>query len=83
MLLQLQIVQHETSQSIDSTYTSMHGWFIYGFQFVTLSGDQNEVFENLVPQSLLLTVSFRKSNRQKIFFSFATFDFYGEIIVYT
>ena len=35
-------------------------------QFVTLSGDQNEVFKNLVLQSLLLTAYFRKSNRQKI-----------------
>ena len=46
-----EIVQYETSQSIDSTCTSMHGWFIYGSHFVTLSGDQNEVFEHLVPQS--------------------------------
>ena len=63
-------VQYETSQFIDSTCTSIHGWFIYviyGSQFVTLSGDQNEVFEYLVLQSLLLTVNFRKSNRQKIF----------------
>ena len=63
-------VQYETSQFIDSTCTSIHEWFIYviyGSQFVTLSGDQNEVFEYLVLQSLLLTVNFRKSNRQKIF----------------
>ena len=48
MLLELvwlqEIVQYETSQFIDSTCTYMHGWFIYGSQFVTLSGDQNEVF---------------------------------------
>ena len=49
---------------------------------VTLQGDQNEVFEYLVLQSLLLTAKFRKSNRQKIFFPFSTFDLYGLIIVY-
>ena len=49
---------------------------------VTLSGDKNEVFKYLVLQSLLLTANFWKSNRQKIFFSFSTFDFYGLIIVY-
>ena len=74
MLLELvwlqEIVQYETSQFIDSTCTSMHGWFIYGSQFVTLSGDKNEVFECLVLQSLLLTANFRKSNRQKISFLF-------------
>ena len=89
MLLEIvwlqEIVQYETSQFIDSTCTSMHGWFIYviyGSQFVTLSGDQNEVFEYLVLQSLLLTANFMKSNCQKIFFSYWTFDFYGFIIVY-
>ena len=50
---------------------------------MTLLGDQNEVFQYLVLQSLLLTAYFRKSNGQKIFFSFSTFDFYGLIIVYT
>ena len=70
MLLQLEIVQYETSQFIDSTFTSILGWFIYSSQFVTLSGDQNEVFKYLDLQSLLLTASFRKSNRQKIFFLF-------------
>ena len=45
-------------------------------QFVTLSDDQNEVFKYLVLQSLLLTAYFRKSNGQKIFFSFSKFDFY-------
>ena len=77
MLLELvclqEIVQYETSQFIDSTCTSMHGWFIYviyGSQFVTLSGDQNEVFEYLVLQSLLLTAKFRKSNRHKTCFFF-------------
>ena len=90
MLLELvwlqEIVQFKTSQFIDSTCTSMHGWFIYiiyGSQFVTLSGDRNEVFEYLVLQSLLSTANFRKSNRQNIFFSFWTFDFYGFIIVHT
>ena len=44
-------------------------------QFVTLSGDQNEVLNCLVLQSLLLTANFRKSNRQKIvFFSFFLFQ---------
>ena len=60
MLLQLEIVQYETSQFIDSTFTSMHGWFIYASQFVTLSGDQNDVFKYLVLQSkinLTFTVS--------------------------
>ena len=61
----------------------MHGWFIYGSQFVTLSGDQNEVFESLVLQSLLLTANLRKSKREKIFFSFLTIYFYGLIVVYT
>ena len=74
MLLELvwlqEIEQYETSQFIDSTCTSIHGWFVYGSQFVTLSGDQNEVFEYLVLQSLLLMTNFRKSNRQKIFFFF-------------
>ena len=50
---------------------------------MTLSGDHNEVFKSLVLQSLLLTANLRKSNRQKIFFSFSTFDFYGLIVVYT
>ena len=50
-------------------------------QFVTLSTDQNKMFEFLVPQ-FLLSANFWKSNRQKIF-SFSTFDFYGLIIVYT
>ena len=36
---------------------------------MTLSCGQNEVFKYLVLQSLLLTVYFRKSNRQKFFFS--------------
>ena len=76
-------VQYETSQFIDSTFTFMHGWFIYGSQFVTLSGDQNEVFESLVLHSLLLTANFRKSKRQNIFFSFSTIYFYGLIVVYT
>ena len=49
---------------------------------VTLSGDQNELFKYLVLQSLLLTANFRKSNRQKIFFFFSTFDLYGLITVY-
>ena len=49
---------------------------------MTLSGDQNEVFEYLVQQSFLLTAYFRKSNRQKIFFSYFNTDFYGLIIVY-
>ena len=44
---------------------------IYTAKFVTLSGDQNEVFKYLVLQSLLLTAYFRKSNDQKIFFSFS------------
>ena len=77
MLLELvslqEIVQYEPNQFIDSSCTSMHGWsiyVIYGFQFVTLSGDQNEVFEYLVLQSLLLKANFRKFNRQKIFFFF-------------
>ena len=65
----------------------MHGWFIYviySSQFVTLSGDQNEVFEYPVLQSLLFIANFRKSNRHKIFFfSFTTVDFYGLIIVYS
>ena len=67
MLLQLEMVQYESTQFIDSTFAPMHGWFIYGFQFVTLSGDQIEVFGFLVLQSLLLTTNFRKSNRQKFF----------------
>ena len=90
MLLELvwlqEIVQYEISQFIDSTSTSMHGLFIYviyGSHFESLSGDQNEVFEYLALQSLLLTANFRKSNHQKIFFSFSTFDFHGLIIVYT
>ena len=61
------------------TCTSMDGWFIYGSQFVTLSGDQNEVFQYLILQSLLLTAYLRKSHRH--FFSFSIFDFYGLIIV--
>ena len=72
MLLELvwlqEIVQYESSQFIDSTCTSMHGWFIYGSKFVTLSDDQNEVFEYLILQSLLLTANLRKSTRQKIIF---------------
>ena len=52
MLLQLEIVQYEASQFIDPTFTSMHGWFIYGSQAIGLSGDQNELFEFLVLQSL-------------------------------
>ena len=56
---------------------------IYTAQFLTLSGDQNEVFKYLVLHSLLLTAYFTKSNGQKIFFSFSTFDFYGLFIVYT
>ena len=76
MLLQLEIVQYETSQFIDSTSTSIHEWFIYGFQVVTLSGGQNEVLEFLVIQYLLSTANFRKSNSQNIFFSFSTFDSY-------
>ena len=43
---------------------------------MTLSGDQNEVFEYLVLQSLPLMTNFRKS-------TFSAFDFYGLIIVYT
>ena len=70
MLLELvwlqEIVHYETSQFIDSTCASMHAWFIYGSQFVTLSGDQIEVFKFLVLQFLLLTANFRKSNSQKI-----------------
>ena len=59
MLLELvrlqEIVQYEKNSQMAILHeTSMHGWFIYGFQFVTLSGDQNEVFEYLVLQSLLL-----------------------------
>ena len=63
----------------------MYGWFIfiYSFQFVTLSGDQNEVFEYLVLQSLLLTALFQEIPTVKRFFSFSTFDFYGLNIVYT
>ena len=61
----------------------MHGCFIYGSQFVILQGAQNEVFEFQVLQSLLLTANFRKSNSQKIFVFFSTFDFYGLIMVYT
>ena len=60
----------------------MNGWFIYGSQFVTMSGDQNEVFEYLVLESLLLTANLRKSKRQKIFFLFSIFDLYGLIIVH-
>ena len=74
-------VQYETSQSIDSTCTTMHGWFnyvIHGAQFVALLGDHNEVFESLyiVLQSLLLisTVNFRISNRLFFFlFQYLTF----------
>ena len=54
---------------------------IYTAKFVTLSGDQNEVY--LVLQSLLLTAYFRKSNDQKIFFLLQYLTFYGLIIVYT
>ena len=72
MLLQLEIVKYETSQLFDSTFTFMHGWFIYGSVFVTLSGDQNDVFKYLVLQSLLLMANFRKSDRQKFFFFFFT-----------
>ena len=50
---------------------------------MTLSGDQNEVFEYLFQQSLLLTAYFRKCNVKRFFFSLSTFDFYGLIIVYT
>ena len=56
---------------------------MYWSQIATLSGDQNEVFESLVLQSLLSTGNFMESNRQKIFFSFSTFDFYGLINLYT
>ena len=58
---------------IDFTCTTMHGWFnyiMYCSQIVTLSCDQNEVFESLVLQSVLSTANFRESNRQKIFFFF-------------
>ena len=64
-------VQYETSQFIDSTCMIMHGWFkiyvVYGSHFVTLSGDQNEVFEYLVLQSLLLTANFRNPTIKRFF----------------
>ena len=66
-------VQHETTQFIDSTCTSMHIWFIYVIydsQFLPLSDDQNKVFEYLVLQSLHLTAYFRKSTCQKIYIFF-------------
>ena len=56
----------------------VHAWMVHiinGSQFVTFSGDQNDVFEYLVLQSLLLTANFRKSNRQKIFFLFQHLTF--------
>ena len=56
-----------------------HTWMIqlrhYGSQIVTLSGDQNEVFESLVLHFLLLTANFRKSNRQTIVFFFNILNF--------
>ena len=87
MLLDLvwlqEILQYETSQFIDSTCTTMHGWFIYviyGSQFVTLSGDQNEVFEYQVLQSLLLTASLGNPTVKR-YFVFQHLTFYGLIIV--
>ena len=49
---------------------------------MTLSGDQIEVFNYLVLQSLLLMAYLRKSNRQKIFF-FQHSNFTVLIIVYS
>ena len=70
MLLELvwqrEMVQCKTSKYINSTGTSVHEWFIYGSQFVTL-------FEYLVLQSPLFKADFRKFNHQKIFS--LTFDF--------
>ena len=51
-------------------------------QFVTLSGDQNEVFKYLVLQSLLFTAYFRKSNGQKIFFFFNIWILWFDYCVY-
>ena len=85
-LVWLQEIHTIWNQSINGFYMYVHAWFIYvmyGSQFMTLSDDRNEVFEYPVLQSLLLTANFRKSNRQKFFFSFLTFDFDGLIIVYT
>ena len=76
------ILQYKTSEFIDST---MHGWFnyvIYCSQIVTLSGDQHEVFESLVLQSLLQRpISGNPTVKRS--FSFSTFDFNGLINVYT
>ena len=45
----------------------MHGWFIYGSNFVTLSGDSKW---SVWISSLLSAANFRKSNSQKMFFFF-------------
>ena len=41
----------------------MHRWSIYGFQFVTLSGDQNELFEYLV---FYIIFTYKGQNYSKI-----------------
>ena len=46
MLLQLEVVQYETSQFIDSTY--VHTWMVHLRLSFLLSGDQNEVLKYLV-----------------------------------
>ena len=48
-------------------------------EIVTLSSDQNEVFESLVDFQQLISWN----PTVKRFFSFSTFDFYGLINLYT
>ena len=77
------IVLSNTRVPVSGTWSISfpHAWMVQlrHILFSDCHLDQNEVFESAVLQSLISTANFRESSRQKIFFSFSTFDFYGLI----